>query len=322
MHAGHDAIPPLRVVPVSRIAAGGEDEPAFLIDRLWAVQAVGLIGGAPKCGKSWLALEMALSVASGRPCLGVFAPRQTGNVLLYAAEDAPPQVRLRLAGLAQARGVDFSSLAVHVILEPQLRLDLPQDRQRLENTLAELQPRLLILDPFVRLHRIDENSAAEVSALLADLRSLQRRFAVAIILVHHTRKANGEVSGPALRGSSDLHAWGDSNLYLRRHGENLVLSMEHRASRPGEPLTLRLADAAGPPRLERVDPQESPKTPDLSVQVLALLCNRGRPVTQEAIREALQVRNQRLTEILTDLRDTRRVIHGPGGWSLPAPPAR
>ncbi|MBK8999599.1 MAG: AAA family ATPase [Myxococcales bacterium] len=48
------------------------------------------------------------------------------------------------------------------------------DQRRLHKTLAALRPRLLVLDPFVRLHRIDENSAAEVSAVLAFLREVQR----------------------------------------------------------------------------------------------------------------------------------------------------
>jgi hypothetical protein len=307
---------PLRIVPVSQISAAAPEEPAWLIDRLWAAQAVGLIGGAPKSCKSYLALEMALSVASGRPCLGTFAPGQTGPVLLYAAEDAPQQVRLRLEGLAQTRGIDFSTLPVHLILEPQLRLDLPQDQRRLQDAIASHQPRLLILDPFVRLHRIDENSAADVSALLADLRLLQRRFGVAIILVHHTRKTNGEVAGPALRGSSDLHAWGDSNLYLRRQADDLILSMEHRWARPGEPLALRLVDDSGAPHLHIKGAYEAPKLPDLSVQILALLRSRKEPVSQENIRDALKVRNQRLTEVLGELRAAGKIARGPGGWSL------
>lgn len=320
MTAGNERTEPLRIVPVSHVSAAVPEEPSWMIDRLWAAQAVGLIGGAPKCCKSWLALEIALSVASGRPCLGSFEPGQTGPVLLYAAEDAPRQVRLRLEGLAQVRGVNFATLPVHLILEPSLRLDLAENLRRLEEALLSYEPRLLILDPFVRLHRIDENSAAEVSAFLADLRSLQRRHQVAIILVHHTRKSNGEAAGPALRGSSDLHAWGDSNLYVRRNGEGLVLSMEHRSARPGEPLSVRLVDGSGPPHLAVQGSHEVPSAPDLSVQVLALLRSRSQPVSQETIRHLLKVRNQRLTEVLSELRTAGRILRVAGGWSLTPSP--
>ena len=59
---------------------------------------------------------------------------------------------------------------------------------------------------------------------------------MSVILVHHTRKnaTGGAAAGVGLRGSSDIHAFGDSNLYLRRAKEHLVLSTEHRAA-PASP---------------------------------------------------------------------------------------
>lgn len=53
-------------------------------------------------------------------------------------------------------------------------------------------------------------------------------------------------AGQSLRGSSEFHAWGDSNLYLRRHGEQLTLSVEHRAapSIPSVSLQLNALDDA------------------------------------------------------------------------------
>src|SRR5204862_2309568 len=105
------------------------------------------------------------------------------------------------------------------------------DRDALTATVAELRPKLLVLDPFVRLHRVDENLSGEVAPLLAFLRELQRRFHVSVVLVHHARKGGAKMrAGQALRGSSEFHAWGDSNLYLRRHGDQLALSIEHRAA--------------------------------------------------------------------------------------------
>jgi len=48
-------------------------------------------------------------------------------------------------------------------------------------------------------------------------------------------------AGEALRGSSEFHAWGDSNLYLRRHGDQLALSVEHRAAAAITAVSLQLA---------------------------------------------------------------------------------
>src|SRR4029079_16784475 len=125
---------------------------------------------------------------------------------------------------------------------PAVRLDVERDRDALVDTIVELSPQLLLLDPFVRLHRIDENLSGEVAPLLAYLRELQRRFHLAVVLVHHARKGGAKMrAGQALRGSSEFHAWGDSNLYLRRHGEQLMLSVEHRAAASITAVSLQLA---------------------------------------------------------------------------------
>ena len=94
----------------------------------------------------------------------------------------------------------------------------------------------------MRLHGIDENHAGEVAELLAYFRSLQRQLDLSVLLVHHTRKnaAGGVAAGQGLRGSGDIHAFGDSNLYLRRTKEHLVLSSEHRAAPASAPVYLEL----------------------------------------------------------------------------------
>ena len=158
-------------------------ERRWLIDGLWADQAVGIVGGEPKCCKSFLALDMAVAVASGVPCLRHFPTARSGRVLLFAAEDALHVVRARLEGICAAAGVRLADLDIQVITAPTVRLDYGSDQQRLAETVSSLRPALLVLDPFVRLHRIDENASADVAPLLAYLRDLQRRFALAVVLV-------------------------------------------------------------------------------------------------------------------------------------------
>lgn len=301
---------------VRQIAALPDDpvtRPAWLIEQLWGHQAVGLLGGPPKACKTFLALEMALAVAAGTPCLGRFAVPDPGPVLLFAAEDDPLQIRARLAGLASARGVDFHTLPVFLILAAQLRLDQPAEQRRLAATLETYRPRLLLLDPLVRCHRLDENAVQEVAPLLADLRALQRRFAVAVLLVHHTRKAHGPLSGQDLRGSGDLHAWADSALYLRPAHEQLHLTVEHRAASAPAPLALALI--GNPPRLEVDTPIPPTAATDLPQQVLQTLQRHPTPMSQGQLRAALQVRNQSLTAALHQLCSEHRIRRSAHGWA-------
>lgn len=308
----------LRVVAAGDITA----EPGrtgWLVEGLWAAQGVGVIGGAPKSCKTWLALDLAVSVASSTPALGRFAVVQPGPVLLYAAEDAPAHVQQRLDGVASARGLDLCRLEIRLILAPSLRLDTTRDRARLRKTLDEERPRLLILDPLVRLHQADENSAAEMSSLLGELRALQRSHELAVLLVHHLRKnALRAPDGQALRGSGDLHAWGDSNLYLRRRDTSLRLTIEHRSAPSPEPCSLELALEPAP-HLRVVDAgalEHSESITDLAARVIATLAAADKPLSRDALRDLLHTRNATLGETLARLRAESGIVRAESGFAL------
>jgi hypothetical protein len=314
---------PLAVVRVGEIKSE-ENPQRWLVDGLWGASSVGVIGGAPKCAKTWLGLDMALSVATGTACLGKYAVPEPGPVLIYLAEDALLVVRERVAGMARHRGLDLAGVEVHVITAPVLRLDRGPDRARLWETTKRLRPRLLVLDPLVRLHGIDENNAGEVAELLAYFRSLQRQLDLSVLLVHHTRKnaAGGVAAGQGLRGSSDIHAFGDSNLYLRRTREHLVLSSEHRAAPASAPVNLELVTTnAHTTHLEVVNELEGGSTTlvvegrqrGLADRVLDLL-GQGTPLTRAKLRDSLGVKNERLGEVLMSLERAGRLGRTPSGW--------
>jgi hypothetical protein len=244
---------------------------------------------------------------------------RAGRVLLFAAEDALHIVRRRLEGISAAASVSLANLDIQVITAPTVRLDLDADRRNLAETVASLQPRLLILDPFVRLHRIDENASGEVAPLLAYLRELQRRHDVAVLVVHHAKKGGGGVrAGQALRGSSEFHAWGDSNLYLRRDGDDLSLSAEHRAAPSMTPITIELAQRGTALALEVVD-RRDPTTPppsSLDERITATLAGADTALPFADLRACCRVRATTLYERLAVLADTGRVVKTHDGYRL------
>ncbi len=241
------------------------------------------------------------------------------------AEDAAPVVKARLAGLCRTRTRDLAGVPIHVITTPVLRLDRGRDQARLRAAVRQLAPRLLVLDPFVRLHRIDENDAGEVSALLGYLRALQRQHDVAVLVVHHARKngSAGTQAGLSLRGSGDFHAWGDSNLYIRRQKDTLLLTIEHRAAAAPDPLRLQLvagddldthlaivsssavADTDPPAELDRL--------------VLDVLARAGRPLGRSQLRAELRVRNERLGDALSRLTTAGAIARVGDRWTVPVP---
>jgi hypothetical protein len=205
-----------------------------------------------------------------------------------------------------------------------VRLDLPADRRSLDQTVAELQPRLLVLDPFVRLHRIDENASGEVAPLLAYLRELQRSHGIAVIVVHHAKKGAGGIrAGQALRGSSEFHAWGDSNLYLRRNrdsreGGDIILTVEHRAAPAMPAATLELAQRANALALEVVE-RRTPQTPapsSVDERITAALTDVDHPLPFAELRARCRVRTATLYERLAALTAAGRLGKSDQGYRI------
>ena len=193
----------------------------------------------------------------------------------------------------------------------------PRRRQRLERGCGAL----------VRLHRVDENASADVAPLLDFLRGLQRRYKVAVVLVHHARKGAAHIrAGQALRGSSELHAWGDSNLYLRRSADDqLSLAIEHRAGASREGLSIALhadgdalallVDAAAPETGAHaaVSPLE---------RVERILADATAPMTHREIRDLAKVRAATVSDALAALVTDGRIVRTDGRYQLGRPRRR
>jgi hypothetical protein len=313
---------PLPVQQASQLDRSGP-QTQWLVQDLWSDQAVGILGGEPKCCKSFLALDVAVSVASGAACLRQFPVRRSGPVLLFPAEDSLAVVRQRLQGIAAAAQVDFASLPVQVITAPSLRLDTPADCERLAQTIQQHRPILLILDPLIRLHRVDENDASQIAALLSYLRGLQRQFQLAVLLVHHARKdSHSSRPGQALRGSSELHGWGDSNLYMRRKGPQLTLSTEHRAapSRDHIPLQLIQAHDAASLAVAASSSEPPPDAAPTPVQrVRQALAQLHQPVAARPLQKLCGMRTAALCAALAELSAQGEVVRDAKGYQLKAP---
>jgi hypothetical protein len=295
----------------------------WLVRPLWGRAAVGVIGGQPKLGKSWLGLSLAVSVASATPCLDRFPVDNPGRALVYLAEDALPMVRARIESLCQHHRLDIADLDLHVITAPSLRLDLERDQKRLAATLADLRPALLLLDPLIRLHRCEENSSTEISALLAYLRELQRTFDLAVAVVHHVSKRTRARPGQALRGSSDLHGWLDCGAYLARdQDDQLRLTLEHRSAPDPDPIPLALVSRpdGSATHLEvvgaTVPTVDTAAAPSLHDRVLASLRKSSRPVPRSVLRRDLKIQNQRLGTVLAELEAARAIQRSDHGWQL------
>ncbi len=317
-----DSPPAFPVLRASDLEATQSARP-WLIERLWTAGAAGFVSGPPKSLKTWTVLEMAVSVASGTPCFGSFPVPKAGPVLLYAAEDPLPALRLRIQSLARNHGLTIDQVDIRVITADSLRLDRPADREKLMTTVDRHRPALVILDPLVRLHSQDENQSGPMAELLGHIRALQRKTGSAVSIVHHSRKAGTHSAGQSMRGSSDLYAFLDSLVSLQRRHGRLSLSAEHRSAPGLGPLELELvapSDAEQGPSLRLSTPrdEEQPEGDPLQERITRLLSESQELLTTDSIRAALQVRKQRVLETLRRLCGSGLILRVDNGYQLAA----
>ena len=115
---------------------------------------------------------------------------------------------------------------------------------------------------------------------------------------------------PTVAGSSEFHAWGDSNLYLRRDGDNLSLSVEHRAAPSPKPLAIELAQRGDALALEVADRREpvAPAPSSLDDRIMAALAQADQPLPFADLRTHCRVRTATLYERLAALAGAGRIV--------------
>jgi hypothetical protein len=139
------------------------------------------------------------------------------------------------------------------------------------------------------------------------------------LVVHHAKKGGGSVrAGQALRGSSEFHAWGASNLYLRRNGDDLSLAVEHRAAPSAKPMRIELVQRGDALALEVVE-QPATMTPaptSLDQRIMAALADAVRPLPFAKLRARCRVRAATLYQRIAALAAEGRISKTDDGYRL------
>jgi hypothetical protein len=225
-----------------------------------------------KFGKSWLVIDLALALATGRPWLDEF-PTEAGNILLIDNELHAETSANRIPRVAEARGIPLSEVAQAVFVD-NLRGRL-QDIQSLGTYFQQLQPdffQLIVLDAFYRLmpRDCDENDNAGMAQIYNLIDCYAGMLGCSFLLVHHSTKGNqaGKAVTDVGAGAGSQSRATDTHLILRPHEEDdvVVLDAVVRSWPPIQPRCLRWNfpvwspdRALDPKALRRERPRRLPK---------------------------------------------------------------
>lgn len=183
-----------------------------------------------KVGKSWLVLNLALSVVSGRPWLGRYPVKQ-GPVLLIDNELHPATLASRIHKVAQAMDVDLIEFGPSLNIEP-LRGRL-QDVVSMRKYFDAITPghyRMVIIDALYRMipPDTDENSNGDMARVYNFLDRYAQRTRASFTLVHHTSKGLQSDRGvtDVGAGAGAISRATDSHLVLRQHEEDNCVSVD------------------------------------------------------------------------------------------------
>ena len=250
----------------------GRGRPREIWQRLLPAGGLAVWYGAPKSGKTYLALGLGLAIAEGRPYLG----RRTlpGRVLYLAGEGVMGVADKVAAAIGPERARDHAD-PIHLqfrVLEGMPSLTDPRVRQRI---LAEIEALggvdLVIVDTVSRAigaAALDENDTEGMGRFVAALDWLRAACGCAVLGIHHENKNGGDRGSSVLRGAADVFA----RISRARKRASTFAVEDIRDGEPQEPIDVVWEDVVvgedehGPvarwrvqaiaQRAERIDPDE------------------------------------------------------------------
>jgi len=268
------------------------------------------IAGQPKIGKSFMALQLAHSVSTGRPFLG--REVVSGPVLYVALEDGLSRLQSRL----QMAGWEPNNNHVHFLFELP-----PLDKGGLgylSEQIEELNPVLVIVDSLAAAKSggVDENEASDIAELAYPLSNLSRDADLTMTVVHHHKKSATGDPGRDLRGSSAFFAALDGllSLYRERNAPEAKLSIDGRDCDVDD-LSLEWT-GSGWAYIGGVEVMEERKKERKVIEALQKMPDGG---TTAEVAYAAGVRKEDTTNILKDLeqRQKKAEISKPEGTGRP-----
>lgn len=236
------------------------DVPSIIGRDVLPVQSLCVIGAPSKANKSFIALNLGVSIAAGKPVFNacyeggnvpILPIKRPWRVLLLEQELGFVTLQKRLRKMITAYDLDPDPVGLDIYIESkdtQMQLNTTEGRRLIESHISSCRPDVVILDPLCEFHGLEENNNQHMSFLIKVLKGWIEKYKCSFIIVHHEGHSSGQFprqGGDRLRGASALYGAVDSLIMITpksaKHEKQptLLLEFEVRHGEPIEPLWVR-----------------------------------------------------------------------------------
>lgn len=209
--------------------------PGWLVEGFWTRKSHGIISGEPKSFKSTLVLDLAISIASGKPFLGKFDVIEKGPVLIVQNENAGWIMKDRATKIRSSKKLMGEvtvkkgkiavkwppELPIYYLNQQGFSFSDPAQRELIEQIIEKIHPKLVVFDPLYLMFEGDISSSKDLSPILNWLLTVKETHNTSIILIHHWKKNTQGTNiraGQRMLGSTTLHGWVESAWYIEVQG--------------------------------------------------------------------------------------------------------
>jgi hypothetical protein len=218
-------------------AKAGEHVPT-LVEGLWPEDALGFIAAPPKKGKTWIALALGISIATGRPYLGRFRIPEPHPVLYVALEGHRAALRSRVGAISRGLGLDPDGADLDRLswsYKPRgINIADAEWARALRRAAEQLGAKLIVVDVLRAAARMKENPSEEFLMLRHNLLPVMHD-GCSVALLHHfgklTEITKERSPGERMSGSGAMYGAMDIGLFItgsENGAKNLRLEIESR----------------------------------------------------------------------------------------------
>lgn len=193
---------------LAELAANPPAPASFLLRRYWPSDAYGVVAAPSKAGKTWLALDIAVAVATGGRALGAIDVDRPGRVLVFLGEGGRRNAWRRLRAVCEYHDLDPAKVdGLHLVYRSPSLNDTAALAD-VERLVAEVAPVLVIVDPlYLAAAGSDGASLYSMAGVLERAQRIAEAVGSALMLVHHYNQT-GKGSGPGRMSGAGPEEWG------------------------------------------------------------------------------------------------------------------